>query len=1045
VNSAAEKVGANGKSGLSSGGGSLGGKVKMAGTAGKAALIATLTSLTGVPPAVWALALSKKALVAYAVVLIMPLVLLMGLLTSVTGGSFSQPASASNKEVVEYTPSNWQTMLVKTSRKTAKERVPVPWTILAGTAKAATDFGRTSPYDNPPVDHDKPRKTENVKDSPDPEAPLAAVPVDASAPAAVVPGANAASVDLNGSCKVRRSDPTIGGGTGQGTGPFLLTKRAVEDMAKKGRDPHNPCEAAEYLAGALADAANERVRAGADNPTTTAQTRGSDGTYAEPAENKAFWAAVIAESGLIQSAVGDCAVPVTAGEQPPVPFLIEQIWNCEIYATESLQVVNSVSGSGADLSYSVMTRSDAARTLVAEAQQVSYGFSKWELTGCDNTAQVAGVFPLTSQVASSYGAADRCDVQANIRAAARAVISVEKTDPKSRVKDMGPYQPMLGGWVNVAGALGAETADLARMGPSSVWSMPQSCVASVEAYAKTVAPFAGPLAGLGVDPSTMSSTDALNALNAAQAAAGVGTPSTSATCVGAPPSAFLEQAATVVQNVSDALYEASPETTPTPAPSAAPTTPGAPLPSASASPAPSASSSASPSTDPTTGEALEDTSNVVTRTPSAADQLLIDSLQGVSVALSFQARLEAPSSAVYGQQSLVGPRLARTSAPIPVGDTSRSSLATSITTLSEKAVDYAVFYGGLTRPFKSTLVRQGTLLATGGAGAVYGGAGGLAGDVPPELAALFIKFGAQCPMMSPALLAAQTKVESGWNPNARNSGSGASGLSQFMPATWKTKGVDGDGDGRADPFNASDAVASQASYMCELSGIVTKFGGDNLDLTLAAYNAGPGNVSKYKGIPPFKETQNYVVKIKGLMAQYSAPAAGAGIGVIGTSTTDAIGCPTAPGASRIAGINPMQGGSEAIGIAKLCADSVALARSPQHAEAIKWALNRLGWTYSQPQRAKEGYADCSSLISRAYTASGIPMGFVTAMLPGAKNTQKTSAGDLRPGDFYKPSSGHVVMVLAHGYIVHAPKSGDVVKVGKAYSFPGVYQGYATAP
>jgi len=97
------------------------------------------------------------------------------------------------------------------------------------------------------------------------------------------------------------------------------------------------------------------------------------------------------------------------------------------------------------------------------------------------------------------------------------------------------------------------------------------------------------------------------------------------------------------------------------------------------------------------------------------------------------------------------------------------------------------------------------------------------------------------------LLRAVAKQESGFNANAK-SPAGATGLMQFMPATARGFGID-----PSDPFASIDAAGKYLSQNLKTFGSV--------DLALAAYNAGPGNVKKYGGIPPFTETQNYVKKI----------------------------------------------------------------------------------------------------------------------------------------------------------------------------------------
>ena len=116
--------------------------------------------------------------------------------------------------------------------------------------------------------------------------------------------------------------------------------------------------------------------------------------------------------------------------------------------------------------------------------------------------------------------------------------------------------------------------------------------------------------------------------------------------------------------------------------------------------------------------------------------------------------------------------------------------------------------------------------------------------------------------LEPALLKAMVHVESAFNPDAL-SPKGAKGLMQLMPATAKRFGV----TTRADPIASLDGGSRYMQYLLTLFD-------QNTRLALAAYNAGENAVTKYNGIPPYPETENYVEKVMLLRDQYRINLAG---------------------------------------------------------------------------------------------------------------------------------------------------------------------------
>jgi soluble lytic murein transglycosylase-like protein len=160
--------------------------------------------------------------------------------------------------------------------------------------------------------------------------------------------------------------------------------------------------------------------------------------------------------------------------------------------------------------------------------------------------------------------------------------------------------------------------------------------------------------------------------------------------------------------------------------------------------------------------------------------------------------------------------------------------------------------------FASQLANATATSVTGAAastGVLSTGASELPAGVPfgAEITAAAKKYG-----IDPSLLAGLVKQESGFNPNA-GSPAGARGLTQLMPGTAAGLGV-------TNVLDPAQSLDGGAKY---LRAQLDAFGGD-VTKALAAYNAGPGAVKRYGGVPPYAETQNYVRAVQANAAAYRA-------------------------------------------------------------------------------------------------------------------------------------------------------------------------------
>ena len=128
--------------------------------------------------------------------------------------------------------------------------------------------------------------------------------------------------------------------------------------------------------------------------------------------------------------------------------------------------------------------------------------------------------------------------------------------------------------------------------------------------------------------------------------------------------------------------------------------------------------------------------------------------------------------------------------------------------------------------------------------------------LPPAQIDALVNGNAQAQDVDPALIKAIIANESGFNANA-TSDVGAQGLMQLMPGTAAGLGV-------TDAYDPAQNVAGGTKY---IKGLLERFNGD-VRLAVAAYNAGPGAVEKYGGVPPYAETQNYVQNVLSSYTKY---------------------------------------------------------------------------------------------------------------------------------------------------------------------------------
>ncbi|MFI8975252.1 NlpC/P60 family protein [Nocardia asteroides] len=275
------------------------------------------------------------------------------------------------------------------------------------------------------------------------------------------------------------------------------------------------------------------------------------------------------------------------------------------------------------------------------------------------------------------------------------------------------------------------------------------------------------------------------------------------------------------------------------------------------------------------------------------------------------------------------------------------------------------------------------------------------------------KAGELCQGVNSATLAGIYSVENGFRfgAGAPVSPAGALGPGQFMPATWRQYGRDADGDGTADVLGVADSVMASGQLMCDMYAQIQQWKdegrvvGDSLDLTVAAYNAGAGAVLRSGGMPsgsPDYETQTkpYVGKVKAAAEQLA----------------------------------PLLAAPTPVHVPALAEGVIGASR-----RAVDEALSFLGtpyvWGGGNANGPTSGGFDCSGLTQ--YAVAAATNGSV--LLPRTSQQQwlighevpldQAQPGDLLFGNWGSDGPGHVALYLGDGTMIHAPTTGDVVRVG----------------